>query len=126
MRHRIWLALVGSIGFWLPLALVEILSRNGNFSVALANALPLVTIAAVYWLLRKRESNEGRVVALSFLAGIYAAGPLVMWLTWSAHGADSPRLTGHIRSGGWSYLRLFRPSAFTWRRGMVRSWRCSL
>ena len=86
VKHCVWLALAGSMAFWLPLVLLEVFSRNGNFNIVLANTIPLLTVAGLYWVLRKRHPDEGRVMSLSFLAGIYGLGPLMIWLAWSAQG----------------------------------------
>jgi len=86
VRHRIWLALAGALEFWIPLVLLEVTSKNGNFNLILANTLPLITVACVYWLMQKRHPGDQRALSVAMLIGIYVLGPVMMWLTWSAHG----------------------------------------
>ena len=86
MAHRIWLALVGALGFWLPLVVLETLWKHGDVNLVAANALPVLTFACVYGVLRTRHQNDGRLLPIATLVGIYALGPLMIWLTWSAHG----------------------------------------
>lgn len=94
MRHRIWLALAGGIGFWLPVVLLFALSRGGKFSIIAANMLPVGSVACVYWILRRRHTNGRRLLSLSFLAGIYATGPLSIWLTFTFAGGGFASFKG--------------------------------
>jgi len=86
LRHRIWLAVAGGFGFWLPVVLLGVLSRSGNFSIIAANTLPLGSVACVYLIFRRRYTVRRRLLSLSLLAGIYAFGPLAIWLTWTSSG----------------------------------------
>jgi hypothetical protein len=105
VKHRVWLALAGSMAFWLPLVLLEVFSRNGNFNIVLANTIPLLTVAGLYWVLRKRHPDEGRVMSLSFLAGIYGLGPLMIWLAWKC-------ARRRLRRVSWTTLALLVASIF--------------
>lgn len=62
---------VRALGFWIPLVLIEVLSENGNFNLILANTLPLITVACVYWLMQKRQPGERQALSVATLVGIY-------------------------------------------------------
>ena len=103
MAHRVWLGVAGSLGFWLPLVLLETLWKSGDVSLVAANALPVLTFACVYWVLWKRHRNDGRLLPIAILVGIYALGPLMMWLTWSARGGGFATAHG-LRDAVWLLL----------------------
>jgi hypothetical protein len=82
MMTRLALVLVGGLAFWMPAVLIEVLS-NGNFSIRIANVVPLACALCVYWLLLRGSFRRPRFLPLYLLAGIYLFGPLAITIATS-------------------------------------------
>lgn len=92
MRNRVIVLLIGALAFWVPVALLESLSR-GRYSIIAINALPVACTLLAYWLLRQRFEGLN-TLALRMLAGIYLLGPLSISVAASAFSGGFTRMTG--------------------------------
>jgi hypothetical protein len=85
MTDRIVAVLIGAIGFWAPVMLLEVLSRDA-YSITVMNVLPLVCVLCLYWSLQRSRFRKTGGLALYMLSGIYLLGPLASTIAASASG----------------------------------------
>ncbi|HEX7422466.1 MAG TPA: hypothetical protein VF311_01075 [Terriglobales bacterium] len=93
MADRIISVLIGALAFWIPVLLLEGLSK-GRYSITIVNVLPVVCAACLYWLLRRGHFGKLKALSLYMLAGIYLLGPLSITIAGSAFGGGFTQLTG--------------------------------
>jgi len=93
MGDRIFLLLIGALGFWVPVVLLEILSR-GRYSIAIANLLPVACATGALWLLCRARVGRVRTLPLYMLAGIYLLCPLAITIAGSAFGGGFAAFAG--------------------------------
>ena len=93
MTDRIIFVLAGGFAFWVPVVLLEGLSK-GRYGITVANVLPVVCALCLYWFLRRGHFRKLKGLPLYMLAGIYLLGPLSLTIAGSAFGGGFTQFTG--------------------------------
>lgn len=106
MADRIMIVLVGAAGFWIPVVLLETLSR-GHYRISTVSVVPVVCTLGVLWLLRRVRIERFRMLSLYMLAGIYLLCPLAIMIAGSSFGGGFA-----VSTGGHSILWLLLASIF--------------
>jgi len=96
--RRILCVVLGGVCFWMPTAVIEIVTRR-ELRPAVGTFVPPVALLTGYFLLRRRVRLKN--AALWMLAGVFTLGPLFMMAGATALGA------GFGQFAGWQDLGYF-------------------